>query len=353
MSDALYVKHVTQEDGKHLRLYSRAPRDYQVFEGLPAVDSSQAHLRKHPLSGEWVGLSTARQARTFLPNVADCPFCPMQDGGDLTDIPVDDYEVAIFSNRFAALTQSPSAPPDIGVDTRAAIGICEVISYSAQHNGSLATIGADRIALLASAIGQRVGEMMEDGQIEFVLPFENRGRAIGATLDHPHGQIYAFDHLPARTRAQADSFVRGNPLAYLGSTVPADQIVAQNDAGIAFVPEWARYPFEIWVVPYSRVSSPAGLSSQELAGFGALMGEAAAKLDAVFDDVMPYTMSWQIAPRGYEDVFHFHCQFQPIQRGRNKLKFLASVEQFTGFFLLDLAPERAARILNGLESPDD
>jgi UDPglucose--hexose-1-phosphate uridylyltransferase len=353
MHDGLHCKLIERSGKKHLRLYSLAPRDYEIFEGLPAVDSSNAHLRRHPLSGEWIGLSSARQTRTFLPNAADCPFCPMQQGGALTDIPVDDYEVAIFSNRFAALTDAPADPPDLFIKTAPGAGLCEVISYSADHNASFSDIGAARIALLAAAIGSRAREMMEDGRIQYVLPFENRGRAVGATLDHPHGQMYALDHLTMRVKQMAQSFVAANPLANLIDQVPRAQIVAQNDTGIAFVPEWARYPFETWVVPHRRVDSPTGLASDELAEFGALLEAVAVKLDDVFDAPMPYTMSWQLAPRGYADCFHFHCLFQPVQRSRSKLKYLASVEQFTGFFLLDMAPEKAARILNGVEQPDD
>ena len=37
--------------------------------------------------------------------------------------------------------------------------------------------------------------MLELGQLEsiqYVLPFENRGLEVGVTLNHPHGQIYAY-----------------------------------------------------------------------------------------------------------------------------------------------------------------
>ena len=118
------------------------------------------------------------------------------------------------------------------------------------------------------------------------------------------------------------------------------------------MPPWARYPFEIWVVPHERVPDMSQLDPVARREFASLLDMAAQRLDAVFDAPMPYTFSWQLAPRGYEDTFHFHCIFQPLRRGRSKLKFLASVEQFTGFFLVDLPPERAADILNGRVAAD-
>ena len=41
--------------------------------------------------------------------------------------------------------------------------------------------------------------MQELGQLEsiqYVLPFENRGLEVGVTLNHPHGQIYAYPMVP-------------------------------------------------------------------------------------------------------------------------------------------------------------
>ena len=76
-------------------------------------------------------------------------------------------------------------------------------------------------------------------------------------------------------------------------------------------------------------------------------------LDKVFDEPMPYTLAWQLAPKGYQDSYHLHWCLQPIKRSKTKLKYLAGVEQITGFYLVDLPPERSARILRGEEQPDE
>ena len=99
---------IDRYDGRRLSLYSKEPRYYHHFDGLPAVNSVSPHLRRHPLTGDWIGIAAARQQRTFLPNHAECPFCVMHDGGPLTDIPVDAYEVAVFTNRFAFVDTSPT-----------------------------------------------------------------------------------------------------------------------------------------------------------------------------------------------------------------------------------------------------
>ena len=42
------------------------------------------------------------------------------------------------------------------------------------------------------------------------------------------------------------------------------------------------------------------------------MLDASKSLDKVFDDPMPYTLAWQLSPKGYENSYHFHVCFQPI-----------------------------------------
>ena len=351
MTNSLFRHDIDRGLGRTLRLYSRTERNYHIFDGLPSVDSSSAHMRWHPLREEWVGHAASRQNRTHLPNVAECPLCPMQEGGALTDIPVDDFDVAIFTNRFSALSELADAAPDLQVETRSGYGLCDVICYAAEHGGSFATIGADRISLLISAISDRLEEIYKDDEIVWALPFESRGREIGVTLDHPHGQIYALPHLPQAVATQARAFAKANPLLDIANTINPDLIIAQNEVGVAFCPEWARYPFELWVAPHKAMAGPGQMSRSEQDGFAALLDIAVNKLDAVFDSPMPYTFSWQIAPKGFEDNFHFHCLFQPIRRAADKLKYLASVEQFTSFFLVDLPPEAAADMLNGKVKP--
>ena len=182
---------------------------------------------------------------------------------------------------------------------------------------------------------------MANADIAYVMPFENRGREIGVTLDHPHGQIYALPHIPDRIKKAADAFRTDDPLAGLSQRLPEQLVLAKNKSGIAFVPPWARYPFEIWVVPHQQVADLAALGAEERADMAALVSIAAGKLDAAFDAPMPYTFAWQMAPRGYADGFHLHAVFQPLKRAADKMKYLAQVwNNSPGFFLLICCPRR-------------
>ena len=342
-----HIKYIDRGNERSLWLFSDSARDYELLESLPAVPSADAHMRWHPLLREWVCHAGARQGRTFLPDAADCPLCPASKGGKLTDMPATDYEIAIFTNRFSALSAEAGTSPELGIKTVPGIGFCDVVCYSADHNSSFATIGVDRISLLIAAIGHRWDELMQDDRIQYVLPFENRGREIGVTLDHPHGQIYALSHVPALIAREAESFATANPLDDIGAQINPDLILAQNECGLVMVPEWGRYPFETWVVPHRRMASPAEFNANERIQFAALIHDAVSRLDAVHGAPMPYTLGWHTAPRGMQDSFHFYCAFRPLRRSADKLKYLASVEQITGTFLVDIPPEQAAELLAG------
>ena len=348
----LFIKRIDRGDGKELILYSQKAYNYNVFEGLPPVSGNQTHLRLHPTRFEWVGYSTIRQNRTFLPDALDCPLCPMTNNRELSDIPVDHYEVAIFTNRFSSFQLSETQIPSLEIETKQAIGTCDVISYSANHKDVFSKLSLKRIQLIIQVLSCRTNELYNNSKIEYILPFENKGKEIGVTLDHPHGQIYSFGHVPEIIKKQAIA-QQSNPLKKYLLDMPKDLILQKNYSAISFVPRWARYPFEIWVVPFRRASNIFELSNNERHDLAELMLEASKKLDRIFDTSMPYTLAWNLSPKGYEDSHHFHVCFQPIRRSKTKLKYLAGVEQITGFFLVDLPPERSARILRGEELPDE
>jgi len=71
-----------------------------------------------------------------------------------------------------------------------------VVLYSPNHQDSLAAMPLDRIHHLARVWKDRYLELGARDFVRYVFVFENRGEAVGVTLHHPHGQIYAFPFIP-------------------------------------------------------------------------------------------------------------------------------------------------------------
>ena len=154
-------------------------------------------------------------------------------------------------------------------------------------------------------------------------------------------------------RTQADAMAEDKPLTGLSETIDEALVLDRAASAISYVPRWARYPFETWVMPNRTMDGPQDLKDDEVEDLAKMIKAAATRLDKIYDAPMPYTLAWQVAPKGYEGQFHFHLTFQPLKRARNKQKYLASVEQISGLFLVDLPPERAACILRGEEAGDE
>ena len=70
------------------------------------------------------------------------------------------------------------------------------------------------------------------------------------------------------------------------------------------------------------------------------------KYDNLYHMSFPYMMVLHQAPtRGQFPYFHFHIEFYPPHRSKEKLKYLAGVETGAGTFLNDsLAEEKAAEL---------
>ncbi|MEL6692225.1 MAG: galactose-1-phosphate uridylyltransferase, partial [Pseudomonadota bacterium] len=107
---AAYRRHHTKSDGRDLFLYGYKPHDLPRVEGEDLQSVTGAELRYHPLRGDWSIYAAGRQNRTFKPSAAANPLAPSQSGKPLTEIPFEDYELAVFANRFPSLSADAEEP---------------------------------------------------------------------------------------------------------------------------------------------------------------------------------------------------------------------------------------------------
>ncbi len=333
-------------DGRRLSLYSYAPHDGPVREELLRPETAPGELRRDPLRNSWAIYAPHRQSRTFLPAAADDPLAPYRPGAP-TEIPFEDFELAVFENRFPSLAPSPEPGHLSDWASGAAIGQCEVVVFSKEQVGSLGTLSQARRVLLIEALIDRYRCLHEAG-FAYVMPFENRGEQVGVTLPHPHGQIYAFPSVPTPQLSAVSAFAAGYDLvAEHASWNGKFDVTADGDL-TAFCPPFARFPYETWIMPRRPCAGPWEMDAGSVRSLAHLLAEVPRRLDALFGEPMPYMMSFQAAPRGAGANFQFTVQFFPVLRSAGRLKFLAGVEQFTGVFTVDVVPEDAAVRLRAL-----
>lgn len=341
----IYRRDHRKADGRMLHLYGRTPHAGPVGEESDNDIAQGGELRHHPLRQEWNVYAAHRQNRTFKPSAAQDPLAPTVPGGPETEIPFTDFELAIFENKFAAFHPSAAQATHFeGFASEPAMGACDVVVFAPETQGSLHSIGSDRRQVLLSALIDRYATHFANG-CDYVLPFENRGDEVGVTLHHPHGQIYAFDRVPAVQQRAIDAFANGYDLAAEIDRAMPDCGLGSEGGMAAFVPRFARFPYEVWIAPQTRREGLWDCSNEELEALDYWLGEMTRRYDALFQHPAATMMAFHAAPNGGSKGYHLTVQFYPLLRAPGRMKYLASVEQHTGTFTVDVMPESAAKAL--------
>src|SRR6201996_1498775 len=255
------------------------------------------------------------------------------------------------------LAPSPPGPPlPIGSPEQGLRGgalACEVVCFTSVHESSFAALTPRRVRTVFEAWVDRTQALAALPETRQVYCFENRGEEIGVTLHHPHGQIYAFPFVTPKTErmvAQALHYQGGNLFDDLvaAELKAGTRIVTRNDHWVAFVPEAARWPYEVRIFPLSRVPDLPSAGEGERSSFGPLYLDVLRRFDALFGRPAPYIAAWHQAP--VRDVaarqqFAAHLQVLSVRRAAGKLKYLAGTESGMGVWINDIVPEEAARRL--------
>jgi len=354
---------VTLADGREL-IYFGASADaaagYPDRRPIGRVEAS-SQVRYDPLLGEWVIIASHRQDRTYLPPADHCPLDPSRPGR-LTEIPAPDYEVAVFENRFPSLVTGSGAASAGGAGTGPGDllaagpgrGRCEVVCFSPQHSASFADLTRDQAALVLAAWTDRSAALAALPGVEQVFCFENRGREIGVTLSHPHGQIYAYPFVTPRTARMLASLGRyreetGRNLfddVLAAELADGSRIVIEAEHWVGFVPHAAHWPYEVHLYPRRRVPDLQELTEAERDECCGVYQDLLGRFDRLFDGPAPYISGWHQAPRAAgRDEFGLHVELFTIRRAPGKLKYLAGSESGMGAFANDVVPERAAATL--------
>jgi UDPglucose--hexose-1-phosphate uridylyltransferase len=357
----MHTLELIKPDGRRMTLYGRAPipPDLQAPSPFAEALTGAAHLRWHPLRGEWVTYAAHRQGRTFLPPPEYNPLAVTRDPANPTEVPAGAWDVAVFENRFPSLGGPIAAPPKLIVPTAPAEGRCEVVVFTQDPQASLGVLPLDHLELLFRVLGDRMARLGAEPAIQYVLPFENRGAEVGVTLHHPHGQIYAYPvvpPVPARMHEVASAH-----FAQHGTALLAQHIAAERDDGqrmlyegphaVAFVPVCARYPYEAWVAPIRPVESFVQLTDEVRRDLARALKTVLQKYDGLWQRPFPYLMAWYQAPTDGQPhpEWHMHAQLYPPYRTRDRLKYLAGTELGAGFFAMDALPEEKAAELQQVQ----
>lgn len=310
-------------------------------------------FRRDPLTGEWVAIVAHRQSRPNLAGeperVEGCPFCV---GGLEAPEP---YDVKAVPNRWPPFGPGSPVADEPDAHRLPALGAAEVVLYTPRHTGSFATIGVDGTRRVVDLWAARTAALLARPEIASVLVFENRGTLVGATIPHPHGQIYAFPFIPPVLRTELDrSQDRCTVCAALGTELADGSRVVRDDGGwVTYVPFASGYPYGVLLVPHTHTDGLPALDGPARDGLAAALVDLVGRYDGLFPTAgpdetaeFPYLM-WVHQQPG-DPRAHLHLHFAPPLRAAGVVRYVASGELGSGTLSNPVAPEAAAATLRAV-----
>jgi UDPglucose--hexose-1-phosphate uridylyltransferase len=309
------------------------------------------HRRYNPLTGEWVLVSPQRTQRPWLGQVEkrpppelpaydpNCYLCPGNEraGGQRNPAYSQTY---VFDNDFPALLpDTPTGEYRRGDLLYAASerGIARVVIFSPRHDLTLPQMDLADIRRVVDLWGEQTLELGDLDFIRYVQVFENKGQAMGASNPHPHGQIWASEHVPGEPQREQQSLTayqerHGSCLLcdYLElERALGERIVFENAHFAALVPFWAVWPFEVMLLARRHVASLPDLTDVERDGLADAIKRITTRYDNLFSVSFPYSMGFHQAPAdgaAHPEV-HLHAHYYPpLLRSATVRKFMVGYE---------------------------
>jgi UDPglucose--hexose-1-phosphate uridylyltransferase len=312
--------------------------------------------RMHPYLREWVIMAPATDIRPWNGAVlktesnhepifdASCHLCPGAHRSTGAQNPRYS-DTFVFDNDFASLTLDSEAR-----------GICRVVCFDPRHNVTLAEMNTAQIETVLNTFSNQFREMASIPGMEYVMLFENKGKEIGVSNPHPHGQIYATDfipRIPSTMYANASEFHSQSGHCIFCSTLAdelknGNRVIARNEHFIAFVPSFARFKYEVHLMSLRHVPNITSLDGAEIRALAEAYQEVLIRFDNLFARRIPNITLFYNAPTkvGLDSTpWHFHIQFVPPVRAADKLKYLAGFETGGGNIINPSLPEESAEEL--------
>jgi UDPglucose--hexose-1-phosphate uridylyltransferase len=322
--------------------------------------------RWHPLREEWVIVAAHRQQRPWTGKTVTAaaaelpaydPGCYLCPGNARVSGAVNARYAGtfVFDNDHPCV--GPDAPRDIAVPpsfyrAMPAVGAARVVCFSPHHDLTLAEMPPSAIAEVVDVWRGQTRELGGRPEVRQVLCFENKGDVVGVSNPHPHGQIYATSFVWKTIElelAASERHQRDNGRGLMADIVRAEQrdgrrVLHEDDHVIAFVPYFARYAYEVYVVPKRRVAHVSDLNETEVAALAGALSAVTVRFDNLWRMSFPYVQVLHQAPTDGGDykAFHFFIAFHPPLRQPNLLKYLAGPEIGGGNFVSDTSPEAKA-----------
>lgn len=329
-------------------------------------------LRKDPILGRWVIISTERGKRpsdfSGTPKRRTesklCPFCPGNESAtppeiiafrpDSSEPNKPGWTLRVISNKYPALRiEGDLNREGIGIfDKMNGVGAHEVIIETPEHQKDLVDLDLKQVEDVIWAYRERTLDLKKDPRFRYILIFKNQGESAGASLEHSHSQLIATPIVPKRVVEEVEG--AGKYYSYKERCVFCDlikqeiqenkRVVIEKNSFISLEPFAPRFPFETWILPKKHIASFEDTKKENFPELAAILLETLQRLAKALNNP-PYNYIIHTSPvdNFYTEEYHWHIEIMP------KLTRVAGFEWGTGFYINPTTPEDAAVYLKEIE----
>ncbi|MEW6686434.1 MAG: galactose-1-phosphate uridylyltransferase [Candidatus Edwardsbacteria bacterium] len=328
-------------------------------------------LRKDPVIGRWVIISTERGKRPSdfreaeeKPQEGLCPFCygneyttppeilSFRPPGTKPDSP--GWRVRVVPNKFPALRiEGELVREGEGLyDKMSGVGAHEVIVETPDHQKSLGDLELPQFEEVLWAFVQRLQDLKKDCRLKYILLFKNHGRKAGATLEHSHSQLIATPIIPKSLKEEltgAEEYFKYKERCVFCDVVKQElderrRLVCENEIFVAIEPFASRFPFETWILPKKHDSAFEDAKETEIPLLARIMKETLQRLNvALFRPSYNFVIHNLPCDKPHLEYYHWHIEIM------TRLTRVAGFERGSGFYINPTPPEEAAKYLREVE----
>ncbi len=309
-----------------------------------ALAQASSFMVQDELTGEWVLFAPKRTARphdTFLfaeddgnpgipPKEARCHICP-------SELPPAEF-LSVPASGEAPFFAVPNAFPAVGTQPGQPYGHQEVLIEGISHE-SVKRWSASALADMLGFWAKRMTAAAEDPRIGYVVVFKNEGAAAGASLHHPHSQLWATGFVPPRMQSwqtqwhYLSAYRKRCPFCHEIDDRSGGALVVYEDAyALAYAHPAARFAYEVRIVPKRHVDH---LGKTHAAERQSLANALAVCLRFIRGKGAAYNIFTQDLLRDPDQ----HAELRLVPR----LTTWAGVEISSGFYINPVTPEDAAK----------
>ena len=333
-------------------------------------------LRKDPIIGRWVIISTERARRPdqFVSHIHEsevekaCPFCEGKEGNTPPEIYAIRPRNSTRNGPGWDLRVIPSISPFLRVegdldrrgngvyDVMNGVGAHEIVVETNQHIANMADLSEEQITRVLNCYSDRIVDLEKDTRLKYVLVFKNYGKGSGGTgIRHARSQLIATPVNPKRVKeelAGARQYYDYHERCVFcdlikQELVQKERVILDFDGFVAVSPFAARFPFETWILPKKHCCDYTCMDAESRRNLARVLKAVLLKLKLGLNDpdynYIIHSAPFRRQKMGYwktiDQDYHWHIEIMP------RLTKVAGFEWGTGFYICPLPPEETAKFL--------